>query len=566
MRLVRVIMARQSRCRDEEGGAVLAMTAFLTVVIITIAAFAVDLGLQRSAIRDMQSLADAAAMDAARKLPSCDNGMLTTAANQSKQRHGTVIGDDEPLQAFAGHLNSAGEFVAGSRAGVCDAVRVTSVTTVARVFATGDGDAVRSAVGTRGTPEVCFSVGTRALTVDPGGTRVLGPILRRILDANLSVVGYDGLANLKSVQMPLLGLASALNVGSPQALLALPAVTLGDFLLATATALPQQGNAANVALLRTLAVDLQDVTLSMSDILALSTASSGGLNADVDALDLIAAAIVAANGTNSIAVQDFGITLPANLLNATLGLVVTEPPQVACGPVGTTARSAQVRLDVRTGVQTDAVASVELSLGVEVARGSATVGALTCGGAGGVTSVTMNPVTTAAVGLGGNGGSGTAGAKVRLLPRHYNSVLGSVLTGLNALLLPLLGEIVLDVGLAANVGSRTFDRYTSYPEPGLPPTQVFGGGVELSLDTTTVRLSPESSGLVGLLGNLLNPVVNALTNNIVRPLVNNLLTNVLRQTVTPVLRLLGIQLGITEVTMLGRPSCNAVQLVETTQG
>ena len=90
-------LLRGPRRRDEEDGAVLAMTAFLTVVIITIAAFAVDLGLQRSAIRDMQSIADAAAMDAARILPSCDNAKLTTEANQSKQRHGSVIGDDVTL-------------------------------------------------------------------------------------------------------------------------------------------------------------------------------------------------------------------------------------------------------------------------------------------------------------------------------------------------------------------------------------------------------------------------------------------------------------------------------------
>lgn len=541
----------------------LVVTAFLVVTIVTIAAFAVDLGLQRSAVRDMQSIADAAAMDAARLLPVCDNAALTTAANQSKQRHGAVIGEDAPLVAFAGHLDASGKFIAGSKSGgVCDAVRVTSATTVTRVFATGDGQAIRSAVGTRGTPEVCFSVGTKTLTLNTSGS-ALGPILDHILKVKLNVVGYEGLVALKDVQVPLLALAGQLSVGTPQELLNLSNLSLGQLMVATANAMPTSGNAVTITLLKTIAVGLMHVNVSLGKILALSTGGGAGLNADVNALDLIGAAIVAANGTNSLAVNQLGITLPANLVNAQANLVVTEPPKIACGAVGVTASSAQVRLDLHTGIQADSVASADLSLGVRVGTGSATLGALTCGQGGGTDSVTMNPVTTAAAEVAGLGGTGAAKLEISLLRAQYNTLLGPIV----GLLAPLLGTIVLDVGLGASVGAGgPYERYTAYPHSGLPPTQLFGGDRALNLNVTSVQLSPKSGGLVGLLGQLLNPVISALTNGIVTPLVNTVVSPVLSSILVPVLRLLGIRLGVTEVTMLGRPSCKTVTLVEPTQG
>ena len=555
---------RPPRRRDEEDGAVLAMTAFLTVVIITIAAFAVDLGLQRSAIRDMQSIADAAAMDAARVLPSCDNAKLTTEANKSKQRHGAVIGDDDPLVAFAGHLDAAGKFVAGSKSGgVCDAVRVTSTTTVSRVFAGGDGDAIRSAVGTRGSPEVCFSVGTKTLTLNSSGS-ALGPILDHILKVKLNVVGYEGLVALKDIQVPLLALAGQLGVGTPQELLNLPNLSLGQLMIATANALPATGNAATISLLKTIGFGLSSVNVSLAKILALSTGSSAGLNADVNALDLIGAAIVAANGTNSLAVNQLGITLPADLVNAQANVVVTEPPQIACGGPGSTARSAQVKLDLSTGVNAVGIAAVQLALGVQVGAGSATLSAVSCSDVGGSPSVTFSPITTAAAEVKGYQGAASALAQVKLLPAQYRNLLTGLLS---VLLLPLIGrEINLDVGLRGSVGAGT---YTSVPPvlyppaPQLPPVLTRGASEVLKLEVTKVELSKNQGVLTDLLGNLLNPLISVLTSGIVNPLVANVLNPVLSGVLVPVLNLLGIKLGVTEVAMLGRPSCNSVKLVET---
>ncbi len=53
------------RKRDERGTTIV-LVAIVSIVLVTIAAFAVDLGMQRVARRDMQALADAVALDLAR--------------------------------------------------------------------------------------------------------------------------------------------------------------------------------------------------------------------------------------------------------------------------------------------------------------------------------------------------------------------------------------------------------------------------------------------------------------------------------------------------------------------
>ena len=59
------------RRRHDERGAILPLTALIMVIVVGFTAFATDLGVQRVAARDMQAVADVAALDAARKLPTC---------------------------------------------------------------------------------------------------------------------------------------------------------------------------------------------------------------------------------------------------------------------------------------------------------------------------------------------------------------------------------------------------------------------------------------------------------------------------------------------------------------
>ena len=73
-----------------------------------------------------------------------------------------------------------------------------------------------------------------------------------------------------------------------------------------------------------------------------------GMSANLDVLQFLTTEAELANGTNAINVQSaLGIT---GVTSSTLSLVVGQLPQVAYGPVGTTATTAQVTADLKLNV------------------------------------------------------------------------------------------------------------------------------------------------------------------------------------------------------------------------
>ena len=512
-----MIAGHSGRERDERG-AVAVMTALAVVVVLAATAFAVDLGMSRASARDMQAVADSVALDTARSLPSCDAATLKAAANQSLARQGTTIGQDSPLVVTPGHIDpTTKKFVAGSNgSGMCDAVKVTSAAKVDYAFApvigTSSGTTSRSAVGTTSPPAMCFSAGTRTLVLDTHQS-ALGPVLKQILGANLGVGGYDGLIDLKDLSVPLADLDAALVVGTGQSLVDATDISLSSLLIAQATVLENNGDAAQAVVLRSIAAQVSSLSVNVAKFLSLDTEGDAGLSASVNALDLAGTAIVAAatiaNGKNAVKVDDLGISL-IGLADANVTATIIEPPVIACGGQGVTAKTAQVDIKIDAGLLDKGllgslvkVATVSLTL--HVAQGTAILGQVSC--ASSSPTVTVNGVTS----LVGVNGSIT--------------------------LLSLLGLPGIKVPLALAVDTQKGDSHTFIypPGSGLPaePMHTFGGTpLTLKLSAAGIDL-----GIVSLLGNVLNPIVNG------------------------VLGLLGIKLGTMDVTVLGRPSCSGVRLV-----
>lgn len=509
---------RRPRRRRDERGSILPLTILTMTILLGFTAFAADLGLQRVAVRDMQSVADVVALDAARKLPTCDVTTLTTAANASLARQNRRIGRTSPLVVTPGHLDSATKtFVAGAANGVCDAVKVESSTTVDYAFAPvlgrSSGGAARSAVGARAQPAVCFSAGTRSLVLNSSQS-ALSPLLDRILKANLGLVGYSGLVDLKALTVRLGDVAAELGIGTTQQL-ATATVTLRQLMVATATVLQRQGNTAQANLLNTVGGQVGALNVNLGRFLSVGTGGESGLDAQLNALDLIGTAALSAavaNGKNAVAIgADLGV--PLDLVTANTQLTLIEPPVIACGGVGAQARTAQVRLDVKTGVSILGIAGIgNISLGVQVGKGTATLTNVTCAGGGTQASTTVRGDTSLAT-LSGPGGTGSA-----------------TVTPLSLLGLPLAGV----VRITGTVGAKTSTQQFPYP-PAPDLTQIYGGGERIilsSVDSTT------------------NTVLDAI----------NKLTGTLDLLVQPLLKMLGIQLGIMEVRMLGTPSCSATRL------
>ncbi|WP_375002276.1 pilus assembly protein TadG-related protein [Aeromicrobium sp. CTD01-1L150] len=503
-----------------EDGSIMPMTALLVVLILGFTAFAVDLGLNRVAARDMQAVADAVALDTARSpaLGSCEHSELSSKAAESLGRQNPRIGSEAPLVVTPGRVDAAGTFTAAGSA--CNAVRVTAATEVdfafAPVIGTSSGTASRSAVGAASQPSVCFSAGTRTLVLNPGGS-ALGPLLEHILRAELSVVGYDGLVGLKELSVPLADLSAALDVGSPDELISLSDLSLQDLMLATATVLRNQGSLMEATVLESIGAQLPSVTVDLADILAIDSTGDGALGATINVLGLLGTAIVAANGTNAVRIDALDVALPLDLLKANARIVVVEPPQIACGRIGAQARTAQVRVDLRTGISVlGLLRAADIDLGVGVARGTATLTGTTCGDP--ATATISADTSTATVNRSGGSGYGR----------------------LNVVGLLGLGSLGVDVtaGVGSSSSSHTF-TYASGSET--LPSHTFGS--PLNLDVRVAN--------TGGLGDVLTPVTSLLT-TVLNPLLQDLLT--------PLLSLLGVRVGTMDVSMLGRPSCDSVRL------
>ena len=508
---------RRPRRRRDERGSILPLTILTMTILLGFTAFAADLGLQRVAVRDMQSVADVVALDAARKLPTCDATALTTAANASLARQNRRIGRTSPLVVTPGHLDSTTKtFVAGAANGVCDAVKVESRTTVdfafAPVIGRSSGGAARSAVGARAQPAVCFSAGTKSLVLNSSQS-ALSPLLDRILRVNLGLVGYSGLVDLKTLSVRLGDVAAELGIGTQQ--LATATVTLRQLMVATATVLQRQGSTAQATLLNTLSGQVGALNVNLGRFLSVGTGGESGLDAQLNALDLIGTAAVSAavaNGKNAVAIgTDLGV--PLDLVTANTQLTIIEPPVIACGGVGAQARTAQVRLDVRTGVSILGIAGIgNVSLGVQVGKGTATLTNVTCASSGVQASTTVRGDTSLAT-LSGPGGTGSA-----------------TVTPLSLLGIPLAGV----VRITGTVGAKSTTQQFPYP-PAPDLTQIYGGGERIILSS-----------------------VDSTTNSVLDGI--NKLTGTLDLLVQPLLKMLGIQLGIMEVRMLGTPSCSATRL------
>lgn len=386
--------------RDDRG-AVAAIMASTVVVLVLVASFAVDLGVQRVARRDMQSLADVVALDVGRLVNGRTTSQikagqttpftlrsLSETLNRSVARNlpstlgskpsncaasgGTVstVGD-ACVRAYLVALNSDGTYPTGA-GGVPQEqtanLAPTGVVVMARTavgFAFGGiagiagGGAERlSVVGTRAT--ACFAMGSFLARVQvagggsaggEAGTTVNTPVasINAYVNAALglnaaggaTLLGYNGLANASfSVNQ----LATALGVGSPTEL-ATTSVTVGQFLQATAMALSQNGDAANAqvvsAIINHTTTSALNTQVLIGNLISLDNNPGAALNTQLNAFSLITSGVLLASGGNLASVPT-GISIGGNQVTSKLTLI--KPAQTGCGGVGAVAMTEQVDL------------------------------------------------------------------------------------------------------------------------------------------------------------------------------------------------------------------------------
>lgn len=585
-------MPRRRRARGERGAAAVIMGVGLTLVLVLIAAFAVDLGMQRTARRDMQALADVVALDLARNLDGRTKSALAStmdaAMAKSLARNQETVGDVPDLDWDLGKLQD-GEFVSVGDGDVPTAVQVTADTSVDFAFGgvTGvaSGEAGRQAVA-ESVESACFRLGSFIASLDSSEGTLLNPLLGGLLSSslNLDLISYKGLAAANVSLLDLVEIGG-LGVGTVEELLELDNVSVGALFVAAANVLDSQGKLVEADLLRAITVGAGTPHISIGDIIDAAPTDAAALDAQINVLDLVTGAALIANEGHAVNIPNLGITLPG-LVSTTTSLTVIESPRTRCGRKGTTNETAQIRLRItgtiparninvsilglaNVGVALD---QTTVSVDIDLGKAIAALTAVTCN-ASGPDSIKVD-LSSAVVG--GINVTASLGAHVTVTVPLLGSggLLNQILSllGLGSLLNP--PEIKLDTGLtvtASSPGASTFDKTVTVPLPGGYTTPV-GSGSGIILGPTSAQTSgtTQMTVIYGLFGTQTKTVLNAdpLYSTVLNPILsgvaaslNPLLTTLQSAIITPLSELLGLQLGGADVFAVPTPVCNGVRLV-----
>lgn len=349
--MARTRRARTTRGRDERG-AVALLVAVMMALLLTAAAFAIDLNMQRVGARDAQAAADLIALDMSRELDGSTKAAyaadpdVAAAFAASVQRNGAGLGLNSFVPEF-GRVDSAGDFRSVADGAVPTAVKVTAHGGVGRLFAAGSGSVSRSAVATA-HKRACLRVNSYLAALNSGDSWLLDLLLGDLLGSQLAVQLLDPENGLASINLDLLDYFDALGplVGADLNALGFDSVArvpvnLAQLTLAAITVLEREsGHAAEISLLRELAggieADIGAIAVTLGQLLELDTAGSSAVDLDLNLLDVVAATVAIANGDNVLAAQaPIDVPLPIgvggeSLVSMNVGVKIGQRPVLDC--------------------------------------------------------------------------------------------------------------------------------------------------------------------------------------------------------------------------------------------
>jgi len=569
------LFVRMPRARQRGS---MAVTMMLMLVGLVAMLGLVEIGYLYWAKRETQKVVDLAALAGAQQLTACstDNSSNSAALGNARIDNGfsdTLVitcGHWDPTQAGAQH------FVSVTSSLPLNAVRVEATLPVTPFFgfARFDGINATAIAASQGQPIAAFSVGSSLLNIDPSSP--LGTLLGTALGSSLGLqlLSYNGIAN---ANISLLGLVKALpvDIGTVNSVLTTQ-VTVTDLLTAYVNALSQSSSASTIDLAfvnqQVAAIELQlgNIPINLGQILNVDATTEDpnvALNVDVNALDILSAVVLAADGANAVALPATSISIPG-VATISLALSIVEPPQIGVGGVGTVAHTAEIRLDLDVTALSTPINGqqlLDLPLYLEVAPTDGTITAIECNvpGSGGANSDSVT--ITAAPGVLNAFLGKLPSAAFNNTSETWSSLIssGSLAQLVNVLNLATISASA-NVQLAANPATAlTFSVDPTIPvsqQSGMTQTAgtssaVLGNLIGSLLGSTSlnvtinllglpINLAPVAS-LLATLSTALAPVLSSLDSLLVGPL----------------LQALGINIGTAQVSLLS-VNCNTTpQLV-----
>jgi uncharacterized membrane protein len=404
MRTMKILRLLRRR-RDDERGATFVLTAVCMVALLGGGAMGVDVGFTVDGSRAAQAMADTGALDLARYVNVAD-GFTQLSGSQAYMagKLANVQTDNSGSNAtftvtpciWTGSTCTVPTGVnAGCYAQVptlhapCTGVIVTATQNVPQIFFGGASSVTRTAIAAV-TPEDGFSIGTYLASFDSQQSGVLNAILSTLgTTANVTAVGYQGLANTYVTINQLIAASAGVATLTPSNILT-TSLKASDWLTILMNATNTQKAAQNCgaspvpspcnAYTALQSLDFGSTSVELCQLFSINGSTCGGgnvsvpgMSANLDVLQFLTTEAELANGSNAINVQSaLGIT---GVTSSTLSLVVGQLPQVAYGPGGTTATTAQVTADLKLGLL--GVAGI-VDIPLTAAQGTATLNAVTC--------------------------------------------------------------------------------------------------------------------------------------------------------------------------------------------
>jgi len=382
----------------DKRGNIAIMSAGLMTLVIGCTALAVDLGTIFADRRKTQSTADLAAIVAASNLSNATNAASLTVQKNNYPASALVSVQLGTYTANAA-ISPQTRFVTPA-AGTANAARVTLNTQTPLYFArylTGTSQfTIKASATASSTAVASFAIGSRLLSLNGGLlNKMLGGLLGTTL--SLSVMDYQALVNARIDALDFISaLATRVNLtGATYNDILTTNIKVSDIIAAALTT--QQATNGASAATTALSTISQAVSASTAKILPgslidagpygnLTTGEKPKLGVSVSVLDLLNATAQVANGTHQIA-TNVDLTLPG-IVSVTLTATIGERPVgsawVAIGAQGASVHTAQTRILLTikllgSGSGSSNVPAVDLPIYIEIAAGTATLNALSCG-------------------------------------------------------------------------------------------------------------------------------------------------------------------------------------------
>lgn len=590
--------------RRGERGAIIPLVAISLALLIAITAFAVDIGRQRVARRDMQAVADVIALDMVRQLDgrtqavikatSTWRGGLSQSLRNNLNMPGSPAISTQQQQADAVATVAGSPLTVKVTMGLVDpvtgiftspipfpdvpnAVRVIASTSVDFGFAPGSGGASRTSIATSAST-ACFRLGSYGLRINSSNSVLLKGLVESALggSVNVSALSYQGLA---TANISLLSLAAAMGVGTVDQLVALNNVSVANFYLAAATVLQQNGDAANATILNSIATHLGPLPpINVGKLIAATSGGGAAESATINVLDLVTGSAFVANGA-ALSIPNLAVNLGLTGTNLQAAVSLIQSPQLACGKVDVAkASTSQANLSI-TGTVASVPALPTSLLGltasasvgatkihVDLAKATGTLKAIVCGAATAASPEGVDVLVGSQLGV-----VSSLDTTVSISGSLTGSgVLGGLLGGLLGSILKV--TVTGSVRLTASTSQPAETRTATIRIPNSPTSYsipVSTGSGSLGLETATVTAIPTltltASGLLGLPINLsLNQIASltsgidaGLVSTVATPLVNSISSAL----VTPLAALLGVELAGADVFGVPRPQCSTPSLV-----